>query len=181
MMRLSNTLYQKAKTIKLLVLDVDGVLTDGGLYINDSGQECRRFNTLDGQGIKLLRQSGVETAVISGGQSKAVTSRMQILGVKYIYQNSTDKLSVFKTLLQKLKLNAQQTAYMGDDVLDLPVMKQAGLSIAVANAHALIKEHADTQTACTGGNGAVREVCDLIMKAQQTYEAQIAPYLKNPM
>ncbi len=169
---------KSAKQIKLIIFDVDGVLTDGGLYFSDEGLEFKRFNSLDGLGIKLLKDNEIEPAVITARDSPTVKHRMNNLGIKHFYQDQSDKMLAFYDLLTKLALNPEQVAYMGDDVIDLPVMSKVGLSIAVANAHELVKESAHIITDKTGGNGAIREVCDFLLKAQDRFDTAMAPYLK---
>jgi 3-deoxy-D-manno-octulosonate 8-phosphate phosphatase (KDO 8-P phosphatase) len=166
-----------ARKIKLIIFDVDGVLTDGGLYFSDAGLELKRFNSLDGLGIKLLQENGIEPAVISARQSKNVEYRMKNLGIRHFYQGQNDKVIAFKTLLKNLSLTPEQVAYMGDDVIDLPVMTKVGLPIAVANAHDLVKANAKIITQKMGGHGAVREICDFLLKAQGKFDHVMSPYL----
>ena len=168
----------KAKHIKLLCLDVDGVLTDGRLYFDNNGIEYKCFHARDGHGLKLLRQAGIEVAVISGRKSQSVALRMQGLGIHYVYQGYDDKRSAFAELLQQTKLTAEQVAYVGDDLIDLPLMVRAGLAVAVADANFAVKQQADWCTATSGGLGAVREVCDLILQAQGCFEAILHSYLQ---
>lgn len=170
-------LLSRAKLIRLMVFDVDGVLTDGGLYLSDSGEEFKRFNSLDGHGIKMLRASGVEVAIITGRTSQCVTKRAQNLGIEYVYQGVERKLDAMVDLLNKLKLSRDVAAYMGDDVVDLCVMRHVGLSISVPQSPQLVREHSDYVTRLSGGHGAAREACELIMSAQGTLDAQLAPYL----
>ncbi len=167
-----------AKKIKLIIFDVDGVLTDGGLYFTEDGTEFKRFNALDGHGIKMLKDNGVEPAVISARESNAVKHRMENLGIVHFYQGQADKVVAFNDLLQKLNLSATEVAYVGDDVIDLPVMTKVGFAVAVANAHDLVKQHADLTTEKSGGNGAVREICDFILKAQGNFDQAMAKYLQ---
>lgn len=168
---------EQARQIKLLILDVDGVLTDGKLFFDYQGNEFKAFHAHDGHGIKMLQQTGVEIAVISGRESVIVTKRMEELDVKLVYQNQRDKRAAFAELLQKLDLNPEQVAYVGDDVVDLPIMTQVGLAIAVANALEAVKACVDWTTTLSGGNGAVREVCDVIMQAQDFFEPLLSEYL----
>ncbi|HIB30851.1 MAG TPA: phenylphosphate carboxylase subunit delta, partial [Candidatus Thioglobus sp.] len=125
-MNLLNKAYLRAKKIKLIIFDVDGVLTDGGLFFSDEGIELKRFNSLDGLGIKLLNEYGVEPAIISARNSPNVAHRMNNLKIKHFYQGQSDKLIAYNDLLEKLSLNADQVAYVGDDIIDLPVMRQVG-------------------------------------------------------
>jgi 3-deoxy-D-manno-octulosonate 8-phosphate phosphatase (KDO 8-P phosphatase) len=165
------------KQLKLLILDVDGVLTDGRLFFDDNGKEYKCFHARDGHGIKLLRQTGVEVAVISGRKSNSVTLRMQGLGVEHVYQGHENKRAAFAEILQRLALTPEHVAYIGDDILDLPVMRQVGFAVAVRDANFAVKEQAHWQTQTAGGLGAVREICDLIMQAQGTFEGVLQTYL----
>ena len=165
-MTVSNNILERAKAIRLALFDVDGVLTDGKIYIDSKGAELKVFNIHDGHGIRLLQHYGVIVGVITGRQSKALEYRMRDLEVKYVYQGCTDKFDVYQQLLTNLKLDEQQTSYVGDDIVDMQIMSRCGLAVAVANAHSFVKQHAHWQTSATGGNGAVREVCELILKAQ---------------
>lgn len=170
-------LLSRAKLIRLMAFDVDGVMTDGGLYLSDSGQEFKRFNTLDGQGMKMLRASGVEIAIITSRTSHCVAKRAQELGIEHLYQGSENKLETMLGLLNKLKLSRDAAAYMGDDVGDLTVMRHVGLAISVPDAPLVVRENCDYVTQRDGGHGAVREACEFIMSAQGTLDAQLAPYL----
>lgn len=170
-------LLSRAKLIKLVTFDVDGVMTDGGLYLSDSGNEFKRFNTLDGLGIKLLKASGVQVAIITGRTSNCVTLRAKNLGIEHVYQGVEHKLNAMNDLLNKLKLTRDAAAYMGDDVVDLPVMRNVGLAMSVPDAPQLVREHANYITQRRGGQGAVREACELIMHAQGTLDGQLAQYL----
>lgn len=167
----------KAAQIKLVVFDVDGVLTDGSLFIGDDGQEYKAFHSRDGLGMKLLRKSGVEIGIITARTSEVVKHRMENLDIEHVYQGRLEKLPALKELLAKLRLSFEQTAYVGDDIVDLPVMRQVGLAIAVQDAHPLAKQHAHWQTPHGGGRGAARDVCELIMEAQNTLDAQLKSYL----
>lgn len=167
----------RAKHIRLIAFDVDGIMTDGGLYLSDSGEEIKRFNSLDGHGLKMLRASGVEAAIITGRTSRCVELRAQNLGIAYLYQGVENKLEAMHDLLGKLGLDLDAAAYMGDDVVDLPVMRRTSLAITVPEAPELVRTHAHYVTRRPGGHGAVREVCELLMSAQNTLDAQLAPYL----
>ena len=168
----------RAKLIRLVAFDVDGVMTDGGLYYSDSGEEFKRFNSLDGHGLKMLRASGVEIAIITGRTSRCVEARARNLGIEHVYQGVENKLEAMVALLNKLGLTRDAAAYMGDDVVDLCVMRHVGLSISVPESPQLVREHSDYVTQRSGGHGAVREACELIMSAQGTLDAQLAPYLR---
>ena len=176
-MKLTDTAIAIAKKVKLLILDVDGVLTDGGIYFDDSGNEFKRFNSLDGHGIKMLLESGIEVGVISARSASAVAHRMKTLGVRHLYQNQANKNEALQQILERLSLGFNQVAFVGDDVIDLTVMKIIALPIAVANAHPFVKEHAILVTENIGGNGAVREVCDSLLKAQNKYDELMLSFL----
>lgn len=165
-------ILDKARQIKLVIFDVDGVLTDGSLFLGDDGQEYKAFHAKDGLGMKLLQASGVEIGIITARTSKVVEHRMHSLDIKHVYQGCLDKSQAFDELLAKQGLKHEQVAYVGDDVIDLPVMRKAGLAIAVQDAHPLAKQHAHWQTPHNGGRGAARDVCELIMEAQGTLQAQ---------
>lgn len=167
----------RAALIKLVVFDVDGVLTDGSLFVGDDGQEYKAFHSRDGFGIKLLKESGVQIGVITARNSQVVSHRMENLGIEHVYQGRLEKLPAFEELVSKLGLTPNQAAYVGDDVVDLPVMRRAGLAIAVQDAHPLAMQHAHWQTPHGGGHGAARDVCELIMQAQNTLDTQLSKYL----
>jgi 3-deoxy-D-manno-octulosonate 8-phosphate phosphatase (KDO 8-P phosphatase) len=171
-------LASRARLTRLIAFDVDGVMTDGGLYFSDSGEEFKRFNSLDGHGLKMLRASGVETAIITGRTSRCVEARALNLGIAHVYQGVEDKLEAMVHLLDKLKLSRDAAAYMGDDVVDLTVMRHVGLAISVPESPQLVREHSAYVTQRSGGHGAVREACEMIMSAQGTLDAQLAPYLR---
>ena len=167
----------RAKRIKLVGFDVDGVMTDGTLYLADDGQEYKGFSSLDGHGLKMLRDSGVIPAIVTGRTSRVVEHRAKNLGIIHLHQGAHDKLAVFLKLLGELGLEAEEAAFMGDDLVDLPVMRRVGLALTVPAAPELVKSHAHYATLREGGRGAVREVCEWIMRAQGTWQAQMAPYL----
>lgn len=159
-------ILQCARDIRLLVCDVDGVLSDGLVYQGNQGEELKAFNVRDGYGIRCLLTSGIEVAIITGRSAKLVEDRARALGITHLYQGRSDKLLAFEDLLVKLSLTADQVAYIGDDLIDWPVMARVGLSVAVADAHPLLLPKADYVTHIAGGRGAVREICDLILLAQ---------------
>jgi len=169
---------EKAKNLKLLILDVDGVLTDGKLFFDNEGNEYKAFHARDGHGIKLLRQTGVEVAVISGRKSNSVALRMKNLGIELVYQGHENKIAAFNEIIEKMDILPEQAAHVGDDLLDLPVMIRVGLAIAVNDANFAVKQRADWCTTLPGGYGAVREVCDLIMQAQGRFDEVVNMYLK---
>lgn len=165
-MDVSEEAYARAREIRLVLFDVDGVLTDGRIYLDDNGAEIKAFHTHDGHGIRLLLHYGFEVGVITGRTSKSLEHRMKDLGVKHVYQGCKDKFLAFQELLSGLKLDERQAAYVGDDIFDLQIMTRCGLAVAVANANAHIKQHAHCETINTGGRGAAREVCELVLDAQ---------------
>ncbi|WP_305909079.1 3-deoxy-manno-octulosonate-8-phosphatase KdsC [Methylomarinum sp. Ch1-1] len=173
----SPQIMAKARQVKLLILDVDGVLTDGRLFFDQQGREYKSFHARDGHGVKLLRQSGVEIAVISGRKSSSVALRMKNLGIEHVYQGHEDKIAAFNEVLAKTGVTAEQAAHVGDDWMDLPIMVRAGFAVAVSDANFAVKQYADWCTETAGGLGAVREVCDLIMQAQGTFETALQRYL----
>ncbi|MEK6749321.1 MAG: 3-deoxy-manno-octulosonate-8-phosphatase KdsC [Pseudomonadota bacterium] len=170
-------ILKKAAQIQLVIFDVDGVLTDGSLYLNDDGMEFKAFYSRDGHGMKMLHASGVELAIITGRTSATVTHRMASLGINHVYQGRRDKLPALIELLRTLNIPPEHVAYVGDDVVDLPVMRRVGLAIAVADAHDFVKKHAHWQTQHPGGRGAARDVCELIMEAQGQLQRALETYL----
>ena len=165
-MEYSDDIVALAKNIKLVIFDVDGVLTDGGLYFTDDGREIKKFNVKDGMGISMLVQNNVEVAIITGRNSVIVAERMKSLGVNHVYQGRMNKLETYENLKIALNISDQEVAYVGDDIIDLPIMNRCALSAAVADAHDEVKTRARLVLAKRGGMGAGREVCDLIMRAQ---------------
>ena len=156
----------QAAGIRLLVLDVDGVLTDGRIHFDAKGRECKVFHVRDGFGIRRLLEAGVEIAIISGRKSVPVQKRAEELGIRHVYLGADNKLKVLNRLLDKLGFTAEQVACVGDDVPDLACLEAAGLAIAVADAHQDLDAVADWHTHNGGGMGAVREVCDLLLEAR---------------
>lgn len=169
-------ILERASRIRLAIFDVDGVLTDGSLYIGDDGQEYKAFNSRDGHGMVLLRQTGVTLAIITGRSSEVVRIRMASLGINHLYQGIQDKLAAYEELKHSLGLADEAIAYVGDDVVDLPVLRRAGLAVAVADAHPLVQRHAHWRTASAGGRGAARDFCELLMEAQGTLDTMMARY-----
>ena len=172
-----NELIEKAKNIKCLICDVDGVLTDGLLYIDSLGNETKSFNVQDGMGLKLLMAAGIEVAVITTARTGVIEHRMQQLGITHYFKGQVDKRKAYQQLKKNLNLHDEQFAYIGDDLPDLPIIRQVGFGVAVANAVAEVKEFAYWQTKQTGGRGAVRELCDLILHAQNKTELALEGYL----
>jgi len=172
-----NTLIDKAKKIKCLITDVDGVLTNGLLYIDNHGNELKAFNVLDGMGLKLLMCADIHVAVITTSVNAVIQNRMKQLGVEHYYTGQVNKEAAFLDIQQKLNLAPEAIAYIGDDLPDLSLIKKVGLGVAVANAVNAVKEFAVWQTTKSGGEGAVRELCDLILNAQGKEEQALARYL----
>lgn len=170
-------ILEKASTIKLLIFDVDGVLTDGSLFFGDDGQEYKAFNSQDGHGIKMLQKHGVRCAIITGRTSNVVEHRMRNLGIDLLYQGQENKLEGFAHLLERVQLAPEQVAYVGDDVVDLPVMRKVGLAIAVRDAHPWVLQHAHWQTRRDGGRGAARDVCEMLLEAQGVLKQELESYL----
>lgn len=172
-------ILEKAARIKLLIFDVDGVLTDGSLFIDDQGQEYKAFNSQDGHGIKMLQKHGVRCAIITGRTSRVVEHRMRNLGIdpELVWQGQHDKLQGFAELLKQTGLQADEIAYLGDDVVDLPVMQKVGLAIAVQDAHAFVLKHSHWQTPRAGGRGAARDVCEMLMEARGVLQQELESYL----
>lgn len=167
----------RARDVRLLVLDVDGVLTAGELFLSDSGAEIKAFSTLDGQGVKLLQNSDVQVGIISGRKSPLVARRAENLGITLLFQGREDKLNALNEMCIDTGFSPSEIAYVGDDLPDIKVMKAVRLSFAVDNAHISVKKTAHAQTQKCGGHGAVREVCDFILQAQDKYDDAIAHFL----
>ena len=170
-------LNETAKKIELVIFDVDGVLTDGSLFIGDDGQEYKAFNSKDGHGIRMLQECGIRAAILTGRQSEVVRHRTRDLGIELVMQGHRDKRPAFDALLKETGLTPEVIAYVGDDVVDLPVMKQVGLAIAVADAHPMVLEHADWVTRAAGGRGAARDVCEFLLRARGVLNEKLASYL----
>lgn len=168
----------RAKGLKLFLLDVDGVLTDGTITYTHEGNEIKSFHTRDGLGIRLLMESGVEIGLITARESEAVKRRAQDLGLRYVFQKVKNKLEIFENLLKELKLNPSEVGYMGDDWLDLPLLVRVGFAATVEDAVPEVLQVAHYVTKRKGGRGAVREVCDLILEAREARSALLAKYLQ---
>lgn len=178
MQAISPELQARAAKIKLLILDVDGVLTDGRIFIRDNGEEIKLFHTLDGHGLKMLQASGVQTAIITGRDAPSVGIRVKQLGINYYFKGISDKRAAYEELRAQVGVEEAECAFVGDDVVDLPVMVRCGLPVAVPDAHWFTLQHAAYIAKRPGGAGAVREVCDLIMQAQGTLGAALNEYIK---
>jgi len=167
----------KFKKIKLLLLDVDGVLTDGSIIYDDAGSQIKVFNVKDGLGIRLLMLSGVQVGIATGRRSKALLHRCENLGISLILDGLSTKTDVLNIIYQQTDILADEIAFVGDDLMDLPLMKKSGVSIAVADAHELIRFHADMVTRASGGKGAVREICETILKAKNQWDNVINRFM----
>ncbi len=164
------SIFNIARNIKLLICDVDGVFSDGLIYMGNNGEELKTFHTRDGYGIKSLMSAGVEIAIITGRSSKIVENRMTALGIKYIYQGQDNKLQAYQDILTRLNIAPEHTGYIGDDLIDWPVMEKVALKICVSDGHPLLIKRANYVTTIKGGHGAVREVSDLILEAKGELE-----------
>ena len=172
-------LLERAASIRLLALDVDGVLTDGSLYFDSGGNEMKAFSTRDGLGLRSLQLCGIELALITGRQSKIVTRRAAQLGISHVYQGSNDKLHAFNHLLEKTGFDEQQVCYAGDDWIDLPVLERVGLAVTVPEADKIVKNSVHWVTSLGGGKGAVREICNLVLAAQGL-DRQVLDEIRSP-
>ena len=167
----------KARTVCIAIFDVDGVLSDGGLHYAETGDAMKTFDVRDGMGMKLLQDAGVELAIITSRRAGSVRERAADLGIRHIQQGVADKYSAFEALLAGLGLTPEQSAFLGDDLVDLPVLKRCGFAVTVADAPAVLKRHADYVTRARGGRGAAREFCELILHNQGKLAAQTARFL----
>ncbi|QJD99615.1 HAD family hydrolase [Massilia forsythiae] len=167
---------RRAARVKVMIFDVDGVLTDGSLTYNADGEATKTFFVLDGLGIQLLRRTGVRTAIISARNSPIVVRRAADLGIDHVFQGQHDKRLAFASLLQETGVAAEECGYIGDDVIDLPLLSRVGFAVAVPSGHPEVQHRVHYVTKNPGGRGAVREVCDLVMRAQGTYDQALAPY-----
>jgi 3-deoxy-D-manno-octulosonate 8-phosphate phosphatase (KDO 8-P phosphatase) len=170
-------IMERARRIRLLALDVDGVLTDGRLYFGNSGEELKSFSTLDGQGIRLVQDNGIAVALITARSSELLERRAKNLDIRHIVQGCENKLTALTSLQQQLSVSMEETAYVGDDLPDLACITRAGLGVTVPNGHASVQAHAFCITTRHGGAGAVREVCDWLLKARGIYEQIISAWM----
>jgi len=167
---------EKLKHIQLLLLDVDGVLTNGSIIYNDAGSETKIFNARDGFGLKLVMQAGIKVGIVTGRSSNALRHRCNNLGIHYLFDGIADKAIMLEKIAAQTGVGPNNAAFVGDDLPDLPIMKRAGLSIAVADAHEIVRQKADWTTQAPGGHGAVREVCEALLRAQGLWDQIIARY-----
>ncbi|MEL6711306.1 MAG: HAD hydrolase family protein [Pseudomonadota bacterium] len=177
-MNLTTSLHQKAVTITHFIFDIDGVMTDGRLFFNEQGEVVKSFHVRDGLGLQLLQRVGIRVAVISGRKSPIVTNRLNALGIHEIYQGVADKGDAYNNFKQQHQLQNQHIAYMGDDLIDLPVLCQAGLAISVADAHEQVRRQAHWCTSNPGGQGAVREACEWLLQIQGKLQPLIESYMR---
>ncbi len=173
---MNNSILQIAKDIRLLILDVDGVLTDGAIVLDNEGNEIKSFHVRDGHGIKLLIRHGIEVAIITGRFSRVVQRRAQELGIREVYQRCYDKVRAYEKIKENLSVKDNEIAYMGDDIVDIPVMRRVGLPVAVADANEDAKRYASFITKNRGGRGAVRELAEIILKAKGLWEEILSGY-----
>ena len=171
-------ILEKAAQIRFVIFDVDGVLTDGSLFIGDDGEEYKAFNSKDGHGMRMLQDSGVGIGIITGRTSNVVAVRMASLGIEHVYQGKREKLPAYEELRGRLGLADREIAYVGDDVVDLPIMARVGFAVAVQDAHPLVRQHSHWQTSAPGGRGAAREVCELLMEAHGCLREILDGYLR---
>ncbi|MGM0988444.1 MAG: KdsC family phosphatase [Pseudomonadota bacterium] len=177
---LDRQLVDRLRHVRLLALDVDGVLTDGRLYFQSDGIEIKAFYTHDGHGIKLAQRAGIVVALITGRDSPIVSRRAAALGIKHVFQGVEKKLAVLRELSTRLGLDLEEVAYCGDDMPDVAAIRRAGVGISVPGAPAYIRKHADWVTESAGGHGAVREICDTLLQTQGHWDAVIDTYLHGP-
>lgn len=168
---------ERARKVRLVIFDVDGVLTDGSLFIGDDGQEYKAFNSKDGHGIKMMMRNGIDGAIITGRTSRVVEHRVSDLGLTNVRQGCAEKLPVYEEMIAELGLSEEQTAFFGDDIVDLPIMLRVGLAVATSDAHHMVKRYSHWVTPSNGGRGAARDLADMMMFAQGTYESEMLKYL----
>ncbi|MCW8963119.1 MAG: HAD-IIIA family hydrolase [Gammaproteobacteria bacterium] len=176
---INDDVIARARKIKLVGFDVDGVLTNGGLFFGDDGQEYKAFNSRDGHGFKMLHNNGIQTAIITGRTSKVVEHRAANLGIDIIFQGQHDKSAALDQLMEQTGLTSEELAFVGDDVVDIPVLSRVGLAIAVNDAHPLVTAYCHWQTPNSGGCGAGRDVCEMLLKAQGLLDKEWAKYLPS--
>jgi 3-deoxy-D-manno-octulosonate 8-phosphate phosphatase (KDO 8-P phosphatase) len=174
---MNRRLIARAQRVRLAIFDVDGILTDGTIFMGRAGEELKAFNIQDGLGMKLLAADGIELALLSGRKSAAVALRARELGIRHVLQGVAEKLAVYLRLLKKLGLAEEETAFMGDDLPDLPVLRRCGFAISVPDAPEIVRGHAHYVTEKAGGRGAVREACELLLRARGTLETRAGAFL----
>ena len=179
MQKLDERIFNRAKQLRLLLLDVDGVLTDGTLILSTKGDESKGFNTQDGFGIRLLQEAGIDVGVITARSSSVVAARCKNLKMRFVYQGNSDKLQAYNDILEKSGIKPFEVGYMGDDWLDLILLKRVGFAAAPANAVSEVKEVVHYTTTQHGGSGAVREVCDVILQAKGVHQQLLQSYMNR--
>ncbi len=175
---MDSVLIEKMRRVRLLILDVDGVLTDGAIIYSERGGEIKHFDVRDGHGIKLLMRAGIGVALVTARESRVVATRARDLGIDLLFQGRKDKLACFADILEHEGLGADETAFVGDDLVDLPVLRRVGFSVSVPEGVAEVRERVDYVTEASGGRGAVREVCEMILRAQGLWDGVIGRYLE---
>jgi 3-deoxy-D-manno-octulosonate 8-phosphate phosphatase (KDO 8-P phosphatase) len=173
---MKQNIHSKIKKIKMLILDVDGVMTDGRIIMDDAGRETKQFDVRDGHGLKIIQSYGIKVVLLTGRQSEVVKHRARDLGIKEIHQKVFNKKEIFEKILKKNKLAPEEVAFLGDDIIDIPVLKAVGFSVAVADALDVVKKSVDYVTKHGGGRGAVREICELLLQAQGKWPEIAAKY-----
>lgn len=171
-----DAVLERARRVRLLVLDVDGVLTDGRLHISASGEEIKVFHVRDGSGLVAVQRAGIAVAIISGRDSPAVSRRAAELGIRHVRQGCADKFPVYEQMISELGLAPEQVGFVGDDVVDLPIMLRVGLAVSPRDGHFLIQRHSHWVSPNDGGRGCARDVCELLMLAQGTFGAEMQRY-----
>jgi 3-deoxy-D-manno-octulosonate 8-phosphate phosphatase (KDO 8-P phosphatase) len=177
MMSDATNVMDSASRVRVAAFDVDGILTDGRLYYTDGGEEIKAFHVHDGHGIKMLSESGITVAIITSRTSRVVENRARDLGIEFLFQGVANKLETLRDLLRRLQIDMQAASYMGDDLIDLPVLRRCGFAASVPDAPAVVRKHAHYVTRAAGGCGAVREFAELVMQARGTLDARYADYL----
>lgn len=172
----SPELMERARQVKLVLFDVDGVLTDGRLYLDNRGEEYKAFNSRDGHGLKMLQRNGVEVGIITGRNSEIVAHRTKELDIKHVRQGCADKLPAYQEMIAGLGLGHEQVGFVGDDVVDLPIMLRVGLAVCPQDGHFLVQRHSHWVTPSVGGRGCAREVCELVMLAHGVFGAEMERY-----
>jgi len=174
---MSAEVLRRAAALRLLLFDVDGVLTDGRLFLGDDGQEYKAFHSRDGHGLRMLQDNGVTVGLITGRRSQVVEHRVRDLGITHVYQGRREKLPAYLELVDKLGLNHEAVGFVGDDVVDLPIMLKVGLAVATADGHPVVRRYSHWVTPSNGGQGAARDICELILHAQGNYDRAMRAYL----
>jgi 3-deoxy-D-manno-octulosonate 8-phosphate phosphatase (KDO 8-P phosphatase) len=174
--QISDDVLARAKKIKLVLFDVDGVLTDGRLYLDNRGEEYKAFNSRDGHGLKMLMRNGVEVGIITGRNSEIVAHRTKELGIHHVRQGAADKLPVYEEMVREMKLGHEQVCFVGDDVVDLPIMLRVGLAVCPRDGHFLVQRHSHWVSRNDGGRGCARDVCELLMLANGSFSAEMQRY-----